>query len=381
MGSPIRQVVIKLQSRCNLSCTYCYVYESVDQSWRDQPVTMSPSTIERMAHRIGEHAARHALSTMQVVLHGGEPLLAGHTVVEAALEAVSAALPPFTVPRFSVQTNGILLDEHFLDIFHRYGVRVGVSLDGDATATNRHRVYANGRGSYDRITAGLRLLGLDQHRDIYGGILCTIDLHNDPIEVFTALTAFRPPMIDLLLPHGNWTNPPPPGPGTIGYAEWLIRVFDAWLDGSPDIRIRLFESVIARLFGRPSSTEAIGGEIPGIVTIETDGSYEQSDALKTTVAGGPATGLAITDRTFDDVLAHLEVAAPVTLSATCQRCDIVSVCGGGLRAHRYRADNGLDNPSVYCADLMALIAHIRTRVLEGVAALQVRADLAAGVAG
>jgi uncharacterized protein len=365
----MRQVVLKLQSRCNLSCDYCYVYESVDQSWRTQPVTMSAQTIDRLSQRIAEHAARHRLESLQVVLHGGEPLLAGHDVVEAALVAVRAAVPAHTTVQFSIQTNGILLDERFLQLFHEHGVKVGVSLDGDATATDRHRVYANGRGSYDRITAGLTLLTRDEHRDIYGGLLCTIDLHNDPVRVFEALAEFRPPMIDLLLPHGNWTNPPPQGDGTLTYADWLIRVFDAWFDGPPDrTRIRLFESIIARLLGRPSGTEAIGGDLPGIVTIETDGSYEQSDALKTTTIGGPATGLSTDGHSLDDVLAHLAVAAPVQLSATCQACPVVKVCGGGLRAHRYKAGNGFDNPSVYCADLLALITHIGSRVKAGLPA-------------
>jgi uncharacterized protein len=38
---------------------------------------------------------------------------------------------------------------------------------------------------------------------------------------------------------------------------------------------------------------------------------------------------------------------------------VVTSCGGGLYAHRYRADNGFDNPSAYCPDLLKLITHIR----------------------
>lgn len=361
MGSPMRQVVIKIQSRCNLSCDYCYVYESVDQSWRSQPITMSAATVEQLGRRIGEHASRYHLPALQIVLHGGEPLLAGHDVIDSALATLSAAAPRYTRIGFSVQTNGILLDERFLDLFQRYGVRVGVSLDGGAAATDRHRVYANGRGSFDRITAGLTLL--TARPEIYGGLLCTIDVRNDPVEVYGALTAFSPPMIDLLLPHGNWTNPPPRPDGAMSYAEWLIRIFDVWYDEPAErTRIRLFESIIRRLLGGTTMTEAIGGELPGIVTIETDGSYEQSDALKTTVEGGPATGLHLDSQSFDDVLAYLQIAAPVRLSATCQECRLVKTCGGGLRAHRFRADNGLDNPSVYCADLMSLIDHIESRV-------------------
>jgi uncharacterized protein len=358
----MRQLILKIHSRCNLSCDYCYVYESIDQSWRAQPNTMAAATLDRLADRIDEHARKHDLRELEVVLHGGEPLMAGHAAVASTLAKIRAAFPP---ARFAMQTNGILLDDRFLALFHEYGVRVGVSIDGGQAATDRHRQYANGRGSYDRISAGVARLMEPEHAEIYGGLLCTIDVHNDPEAVFDALLAFRPPRIDLLLPHGNWTTPPPDREQPLAYANWLIRVFDRWYDHRPtetNTRIRLFESIIARLFDRPSATETIGGERPGIVTVETDGSYEQSDALKTTVEGGPATGLDVAGQSLDDLLAHLAVAAPYELSATCRACPVVRVCGGGLRAHRYSAENGFDNPSVYCADLLTLINHIGGRV-------------------
>jgi uncharacterized protein len=41
---------------------------------------------------------------------------------------------------------------------------------------------------------------------------------------------------------------------------------------------------------------------------------------------------------------------------------VVAVCGGGNYAHRYRADVGFRNPSVYCADLYRLIRHVAERI-------------------
>jgi uncharacterized protein len=361
----MRQLILKVESRCNLSCDYCYVYESVDQSWRGRPTVISPETVAHVARRIREHGAEG----LEVILHGGEPLLVGHKVLGDILDSLRAALPSI---RFVMQTNGILIDDAFLDLFHRHGVRVGVSVDGGAEATDRHRRYANGRGGFDRIAAGIERLARPEHAAVYGGLLCTIDAANDPVEVYRALSAFRPPRIDLLLPHGNWTTPPPRRDEPLLYAAWLIAVFDAWYDERPArTGIRLFESIISRLLGGPSSTETIGGEVPGIITVETDGAYEQSDALKTTFAGGPETGLHVATHSFDDVLAHVARVAPARLPAPCEPCPVAAVCGGGLRAHRYSELSGFDNPSVYSDDLRALITHITGRV---------RADLLSGAA-
>ena len=78
---PLDQFVLKVHSRCDLACDHCYVYESADQSWRGRPIGMPDEAISRTAGRIAEHAAQHGLSTVQVVLHGGEPLLAGPVYV------------------------------------------------------------------------------------------------------------------------------------------------------------------------------------------------------------------------------------------------------------------------------------------------------------
>lgn len=358
-----RQIVLKVHSRCNLSCTYCYVYHHVDQGWRRQPMTLTGPTLRRVAERIGEHADRHRPATLSVVLHGGEPLLAGHAAVEAVFATISAAVPTATALRFSVQTNGVLLDDAYLELFHRHRVRVGVSVDGDAAANDRHRRYANGRGSFPAVEAALHRLARPEHRDVYAGLLCTVDVRNDPVRVYEALLEFQPPTLDLLLPHGNWTSPPPRPTASPSYAQWLIAVFDAWY-GAPraPTRIRLFESVIAGLLGGRSATEAVGGDEPGLVTIETDGSYEHSDALKTTVDGGAATGLSTGTHSIDELMAYLSSAVPSAPAPRCRTCPVLAVCGGGLRAHRYRAGNLFDNPSVYCADLFALIRHVEARV-------------------
>ena len=78
---PFREFIVKVHSRCDLSCDYCYMYEMADQSWRDQPRTMSEETADMTARRIGEHARAHELTEIMLILHGGEPLLAGRELI------------------------------------------------------------------------------------------------------------------------------------------------------------------------------------------------------------------------------------------------------------------------------------------------------------
>lgn len=371
--TPFQQFVLKVHSRCDLACDYCYVYESADQSWRTRPRHMSRETLRRTADRIAEHARAYGLAEVHVVLHGGEPLLAGPDLIREAVTVIRRAMGEQATATFSVQTNGTLLDRGFLELFEELGVGIGVSLDGDEVAQDRHRRRPNGEGSHAVVTAALRRLGTARFRPYFRGLLCTIDLRNDPVATYEALLKFEPPAIDLLLPHGNWETPPPQPetPSPTPYADWLIAVFDHWYHAPRrQTRIRLFEEILHLILGGGSATEEIGLSPVAVVVVETDGTIEQSDVLKSAYQGAPDTGLHVARDDFASVLRLPSIAArqigTAALSPTCLACTEHLVCGGGLYAHRYRPGNGFLNPSVYCADLFRLISHIRLTVAADV---------------
>jgi uncharacterized protein len=374
---PFREFVLKVHSRCDLSCDYCYMYQMADQSWQFQPKRMSLTIARQVAARIAEHAQAHNLDEISIVLHGGEPLLAGPDLIGHTIDAVRDAAGVDTDVHAFVQTNGASLNEEFLALFGRLGVRVGVSLDGGHTAQDRHRRYANGRGSYPAVAAGLRLLTGARFRHLFSGLLCVIDVTNDPLDVYQGLLEFGPPRVDFLLPHGTWDSPPPRrvGGAATPYADWLTTIFDCWYD-NPETRIRLFDQIIHLLLGRPSSTESVGLAPARFVVIETDGAMAQVDSLKATFHGAADTGLNVARDSFDDALQLPQIAARQlgydALCAKCQACQVWRVCGGGLYAHRYQAGTGFANPSVYCPDLLQLITHIRNRVSADIAERRMR---------
>ena len=373
---PFQQFILKVHSRCNLSCTYCYVYEMADQGWRGLPQRMSKLVAGKIVERIAEHAQRHALPSVDVILHGGEPLLAGAGWLAGLVDSLRARVPaPVNV---GVQTNGTLLDGRMLATLKRLGVKVGVSLDGDAEATGRHRRYANGRSSFDAVAAGLDRLQAPEFEDCYSGILCTIDVDNDPVATYEALLKFGPPALDLLLPHANWSSPPPGA----GYADWLISVFDRWYAAArQETRIRLFSELIQLVLGRPGEVEGLGLLPSTLIVVDTDGAIKQLDSLSSAYPGAADVGLNVLADGFDDALDHPTTVARQlavgALSPQCLACPVMEICGGGLYPHRFLAGEGFRHPSVYCDDLLRLITHVRERVIADLfrlVALQERFD-------
>jgi uncharacterized protein len=368
-GIPFRSFVLKVHSRCNLACDYCYVYEMADQGWRRQPVTMSPAVVAAAVSRIAEHAWAHELESVQIVLHGGEPLLAGAAFIEDLARRVRCAMPARTWVDLVVQTNATRLDRALLNVLVRNGLRVGVSVDGDQAATDRHRRYASGRSSYEAVARACELLQSPDYRHVYGGLLCTVCLENEPVTTYEALAALGPPQIDFLLPHGTWTSPPPSRPpdASAPYADWLLRAFGRWANSpKPRPSVRLFEAIIALLLGGSTHAATVGLVPSAVLVIDTNGEIKQVDALYAAYDGAADTGLSVLTDDLDAALDHPTTVATqiglLALSDQCLACRIRDVCGGGYYPHRYRAGDGFRNPSVYCPDLLALVTEIRDYV-------------------
>ncbi|MFF3816429.1 FxsB family cyclophane-forming radical SAM/SPASM peptide maturase [Streptomyces bluensis] len=368
--TPFRQFIVKMHGRCNLACRYCYLYEGPDHSWRTRPAAAPPAVLDRTATRIAEHARAHSLTALSLVLHGGEPLLAGADTLARFAGLVRERVPPDCAVHATVQTNATLLTEERLAVLARHGVRVGISLDGGLAAHNARRVDHAGRPSWPAAVRGARLLA-DRFPSSYAGILTVVDPTLDPLDTYDSLLALRPPALDLLLPHGNWSAPPP-HLADAAHGAWLCTVFDRWWRaGRRETRVRLFEECVALLLGLPAATESLGLAPFDALVVETDGSIEQVDSLKSCYEGAAETGLDVFHHGFDAALHHPGVAARQAgvsaLAEQCRSCPLLSVCGGGHYAHRYRAGHGFANPSVYCADLQRFIRHVARRLAEDTA--------------
>jgi uncharacterized protein len=103
-----------------------------------------------------------------------------------------------------------------------------------------------------------------------------------------------------------------------------------------------------------------------VIVVETDGTIEQVDSLKSAYPGACATGLTVFADPLDAALDHPGVVARQigreALCDTCLGCPVQAICGGGHYAHRFDARAGFRNPSVYCADMLRLIQHATRRV-------------------
>lgn len=368
----IKGLVIKVASRCNLNCSYCYVYNQGDTTYQLQPRFMSGETVSLLLKRVGDYCRRHRSRTFRFIFHGGEPLLAPVSFYYEFVEKVTSYLPTYTAVSYFIQTNGVLLTDRWCQVLGELNIQIGISLDGDPQTHDKYRIDHKGRGSYEATIQGLRKAQTHKAIRYEPGILVVIDPTSDPASFLEQMVRLKISSLNLLFPDGTHTNRPPHLPLhslETPYADWLVQVFDKWLQLPVSERpsIRLFQQLINLILGFTPAATVVGRK-PGVfLVIETDGSIEAEDSLKVCQPGITKEGQHLQTHTLESALAAPLVTqcahSRSVLPTNCLPCPIRNVCGGGFVVHRYHPENGFDNPSVYCRDLLRLITHIQTAVL------------------
>ena len=218
-----------------------------------------------------------------------------------------------------------------------------------------------------------RLLRRPEYRHLYAGILCTVDLRNDPIAVYEALRAEAPPRVDLLLPHATWAQPP--YRPRCGYALCgLARPDSCPMAGRWPPVARSGSSTRCGTPGRGARAvpRLRASTRLDLLVIEADGSWEQVDSIKTAFAGAPETGLDIFSiRSTKWPRPRRRVSRQQGLEAlcrTCRECPVVGPAAAACTPTDIGRGNNFDNPSVYCDDLKKLIPVVIARA-PGVAVM------------
>jgi uncharacterized protein len=361
----IDTVLLKVTSRCNIDCSYCYVYHQGDTSWQRMPKHMSLVTVDGVLTQLATlyEDQQHPFA---VVLHGGEPLLLPRNILEALLQGLAECLP--AACSRAIQTNGTLIDDDLLELCLRTNTTLSVSLDGPADVNDAFRIAFSGEGTYARAAAGIdRIRRHPQASRIFTGALCVVDPHSNARRVYGVFKSLGVPSVDFLFKDGNYAKLPP-GKSAIEsteYGRWLAAAWDCYINDPDPPRIRVLDDLGRLLLGGASVKEGCGQTMYGIAVIDTDGAITKNDTLKSTYDGADrfeSTWSIYTDRLSEiasspEFVRYSELQYPT--SPVCRACSLLSVCGGGMPLTRWHPETGLANPSVYCADYKLVIGHIQ----------------------
>jgi uncharacterized protein len=357
---PIGYLLVKVAARCNIDCSYCYWFR--DKSVYAKPKLMSAAVRDQLLERVEQQIVTYSLAKFSILLHGGEPMLWGTENFDRMAEGCrSIGKHTGCAFELAMTTNGVLIDEAWLDCFERNEIRITVSLDGPAHIHDIHRRTFRGGPTHALVERAIRLL---QTRNIHFGVLAVCNPAHHPSEIVDFFAELGINGFDILYPDATFEDDPP------HIAQFYCDLFDIWLEANRKERtldIRSIENMVAGLLGGQSKSEELGYGPQEVCTILTDGSMEPLDVLRIVGDGSTQTTFNIFDNAIEDIKEEPRWKAArhasLNLCDKCKKCRFVEACGGGYLPHRFSKQNGFNNPSVYCDDLYATLSYVQS-VLE-----------------
>src|SRR5256885_2058049 len=136
---PASTVILKLTECCNIVCTYCYVFEFDKEISGQRPFFFRREILDCTLDRLAEHFVASGRCGVFISLHGGEPLLLGKSRFRDYVQTIRKRLEMFDVV-MGTQTNGLLIDDEWLDLFSEEDVHFSVSLDGPLSTYDKYRL-------------------------------------------------------------------------------------------------------------------------------------------------------------------------------------------------------------------------------------------------
>ena len=142
----IKALCLHVAHTCNLNCSYCFASQG---RYSGERALMSYETgVRALDFLIENSGTRHNL---EVDFFGGEPLMNWDTVKRLVAYARKREQEAGKRFRFTLTTNGMLIDDDVIDFCNREMDNVVLSLDGRKEVHDRLRVDYAGNGSYERI--------------------------------------------------------------------------------------------------------------------------------------------------------------------------------------------------------------------------------------
>ena len=142
----VKALCLHIAHTCNLNCEYCFASQGKYQGER---AVMSFEVGKRAFDWLIENSGSRR--NLEVDFFGGEPLMNFEVVKQLVAYARSIEKQHNKNFRFTLTTNGLLIDDDVIEFANKEMSNIVLSLDGRKEIHDRYRVDYNGNGSFDKI--------------------------------------------------------------------------------------------------------------------------------------------------------------------------------------------------------------------------------------
>lgn len=345
--------IIKLTEKCNYACEFCRYskHRQVDDG-------IPEKLVKKIILECFNYNMKNGILNMNVIFHGGEPLLYGAKRLSKLLEEINQEINDGFIVEYSIQTNSSLWSDEWMSVFKKYGFDVGISLDGP-TSLNGHFGVNQDDAVNDAVEAYHRM----KKEGIRCGFLSVItDRHLTALnELFDFYINNNIESVGLCYCYNKFDGD---SVDPVKLGKWLIELYELYFNTHSRISIREFDMVTRRVLKHPhnecsmSCRESCGSYITitprGLVEFCDD--YDLDEGRKNAL--GNLHDSSLIDIICGEKYQKIKKASLEILQNECKYCEVFDLCRCGC------SRNDENGKNYFCETYKLLYPYIQNKVIK-----------------
>lgn len=361
--SKSKTVIVKVTHNCNLNCKYCCVGDVVEHHLIDE------TTIDNLFRKLSEDC-----NESTIIWHGGEPLIAGLSFYKRAVE-LQAKYPTHKFKN-SLQTNGTLLTDEYLDFFQSNGFALGFSLDGCETSHNLNRPFKGDRNSFEVTFKWYKEV---EQRGMNPGAICVINANTARYikEIYAFAKQYNVAFkFNAQYPAGRASVNVDLGLDNKQIAQAYIELFDLWFNDTPEdrVNIRMFDHFVKNITQITNSDKAVQGFDcswanrcqKSFIGLSTNGDIYPCGKFvdETAFLYGNINENKKLEEILDNDIRNKFLTRHEEGISDCKNCRYLSMCSSGCPHTAYLINHNILTKNPFCEAALLLFEHIEKKLIE-----------------
>ena len=371
-AKPLYVMLKPVGSACNLACQYCYylekelLYPNNKRSW------MSEETLETF---IQQYFLAQTQPYVSFTWHGGEPLLRPISFYKKALKLQQKYGKGFYIEN-SLQTNGTLLTDEWCRFFKENNFLIGLSIDGPATVHDAYRQTLSGKGSFQKVLNGIRLLN---KYGVEWNAMAVVNAQNvkDAATFYNFFKSINchfiqfTPIVERLVPHADGRclasvneQTQTMSPLSVTPEEWgafLCDLFDLWIkEDVGTYYIQMFDATLANWVGQTPGLCTLSKSCGHASAMEHNGDVFACDHFVfPEYKRGNIHTQTITEMMYSPEQLQFGKNKWQSLPRQCKECSFLFACYGECPKNRFAIDAyGNKGLNYLCKGYKRFFAHV-----------------------
>lgn len=330
----VSMMIKPASSLCNMRCKYCFYGNVSDLREVKSYGIMTSETVDAMLGKCFQYLEEG--DHLNLAFQGGEPTLAGVSFFYELSQKINVFIEknPIYIS-YSLQTNGLALEEGFFQCWKEHGFLIGLSLDFNKDTHNYYRVDSKGNGTFSQILATKKRL---EKEKIPFNILCVLShsLSKHPNKLWKEILKSEVKFIQFIpcLEDLDETTPQKHSLHAKDFARFYTVLLPLWfqeLQKGNYISIRFFDDLFQLLLNHQVNSCGFTGNCGIQMVVEADGSVYPCDFFvldKWKLGDFHNNSL---EEMLHSSLGQEFLNERSELPELCQNCRFRNFCGGGCR--------------------------------------------------